>query len=141
MSLVEEEALVRESMHKVKLAERKQIRMHMFHREAAIAALVLCSVGLIALTVCVLGSFDLQMGANGEYEVTHVGGRSWALLRPSYDLTTLFAGLGMAGFAGSLIVCGGVFGQLRHLPPGSGYAVGMSTIVSITGLIMLAMLG
>lgn len=141
MSPADEEALVRESMRKVRVTERKELRMRIFHREASIAALILCSVGLVALMVCVIGAFDLQVGSSTEYEVTNAGGGTWALVRPSYDLTTLFAGLGMAGFAGSLIICGGVIGQFRKLPPGSAYAVGLSAIVSSVGILVLAMAG
>jgi hypothetical protein len=141
MPLADEEALVRESMRKVQTSERKERRMRMFQREASIAALLLCSVGMIGLMACVIGSFDLQVASSSEFEVTHVGGQSWALVRPSYDLTTLFAGLGMAGFAGSLIICGGVMGQFKKMPPGSAYAVGMSAFVSIVGILVLAVVG
>jgi hypothetical protein len=86
----------------------------------------------------VIGNFDLQMASSSQFEVTHVGGRSWALVRPSYDLTTLFAGLATAGFAASLIISGGAFGHFKRMPPGAAYAVGMSAVVSIVGLLVLA---
>ncbi len=81
------------------------------------------------------------IGDGGAYEVTHTGGNSWALVRPSYDLTTLFAGIGAAGFASALIIGGGALGQLKRMPPGSAYAVGMSALVSIVGLLVLAFAG
>ena len=62
-------------------------------------------------------------------------------MRSSYDLTTLFAGIAAAGFASTLIICGGAFGQLKRMPPGSAYAVGMSAVVSVVGLLMLAFVG
>lgn len=136
-----EELLVRESARKAGLAERSQARARGFSREAAIASMVLCMVGMVGLGACMLGNFDLRLGDGGAYEVTHTGGNSWALVRPSYDLTTLFAGIGAAGFASALIIGGGALGQLKRMPPGSAYAVGMSALVSIVGLLVLAFAG
>jgi hypothetical protein len=56
-------------------------------------------------------------------------------------LTTLFAGLGAAGFASALIICGGALGQFKRMPPGSAYAVGISALVSVVGLLVLAFVG
>src|SRR5690606_5982464 len=98
-----EELLVRESARKAEVAEQATARARGFSREAAIACMVLCMVGLVGLGACVLGNFDLRVGDGGAYEVTHTGGNNWALVRPSYDLTTLFAGIGAAGFASALI--------------------------------------
>lgn len=136
-----EELLVRESARKAEVAEQATARARGFSREAAIACMVLCMVGLVGLGACVLGNFDLRVGDGGAYEVTHTGGNNWALVRPSYDLTTLFAGIGAAGFASALIISGGALGQLKRMPPGSAYAVGMSAIVSVVGLLVLAIVG
>jgi hypothetical protein len=135
------ETLVRESARRAAVSERRELRTRTFSREAAIACLVLCMVGLVGLTVCVVGNFDLRVADSGAYEVTHKGGKSWALMRSSYDLTTLFAGLGAAGFASALIICGGALGQFKRMPPGSAYAVGISALVSVVGLLVLAFVG
>jgi len=138
---LEAENLVRESARRAATSDRHELRTRMFTREAAIACLVLCMVGLVGLTVCVVGNFDLRVGEGGAYEVTHVKGRSWALMRASYDLTTLFAGIGATGFASALIICGGALGQLKRMPQGSLYAVGISGVVSVIGLLVLAFVG
>jgi len=140
MQPTDEELLVRESARKAALSERAELRARGFSREAAIACMVLCMVGLVGLMICVIGNFDLRVGGSDAYEVTSTG-KGWALVRPSYDLTTLFAGIGAAGFASALIICGGAMGQLKRMPPGSAYAVGMSAIVSIVGLLVLAFVG
>jgi len=141
MQLSDEESLVRESARRAASSERRELRARTFSREAALACLVLCTIGLLGLAVCVVGNFDLRVGGSGDYEVTHTGGRSYALVRSSYDLTTLFAGIGTAGFASALIICGGALAQFRKMPPGSAYAVGMSAVVSVIGLIVLAFVG
>ncbi|MCA8936096.1 MAG: hypothetical protein KDB68_07805 [Planctomycetes bacterium] len=138
--MLDEELLVRESARKAAASEHSELRARGFSREAAIACMVLCMVGLAGLSICVVGNFDLRVGTSGGYEVTDTG-HGWALMRSSYDLTTLFAGIGAAGFASALIICGGAFGQLKRMPPGSAYAVGMSAVVSIVGLLMLAFVG
>ncbi|MBZ0134778.1 MAG: hypothetical protein K8I27_00225 [Planctomycetes bacterium] len=138
MPLTDEELLVRLSARKASLSARGEVRARSYSREAAIACMVLCMVGLVGLMVCVVGNFNLQVASSDSYEVTHIGGRTWALVRPSYDLTTLFAGLGTAGFASALIICGGAFGQIKRMPPGAAYAVGMSAVVSTVGLLVLA---
>jgi len=140
MPLSDEEHLVRESARKATLSEAAELRARSFSREAAIACMVLCMVGLAGLTICVVGNFDLRVGDSTNYEVTSTG-HGWALMRSSYDLTTLFAGIAAAGFASTLIICGGAFGQLKRMPPGSAYAVGMSAVVSVVGLLMLAFVG
>ena len=136
--LTDEEQLVQDSIRRADSTERSELRTRSFSREAAIAALVLCTLGLVCLTVCVIGGFDLRAGSADDFEVTHLGGHSYALSRPTYDLTTLFAGMGTAGFAAALIICGGVAGHLKRMPPGSVYAVGMSAVVSTVGLLVLA---
>lgn len=138
MPLTDEELLVQMSARKAAVSERTQTRARSYSREAAIACMVLCMVGLVGLTACVIGNFNLQVASSDQFEVTHVGGRTWALVRPSYDLTTLFAGIGAAGFASALIICGGAFGQIKRMPPGAAYAVGMSAVVSTVGLLVLA---
>lgn len=140
MPLSHEELLVRESARKAALAEHSELRARGFSRHAAIACLVLCMVGLVGLTICVVGNFDLRVGGSEAYEVTSTG-HGWALVRQSYDLTTLFAGIAATGFASALIVCGGALGQLKRMPAGSVYAVGMSAVVSVVGLLMLVFVG
>lgn len=141
MAYTDEETLVRESLRKVVIAERRELRLRRFTREASIAALVLCLVGLIGLAVCMLGQFDLRVGGSSDYDITHVRGRTYAIRQSSYDLTTLFLGMGAAGFASSLIICGGVLGQWRRLPSGSGYIIATSAFVSMAGLLTLALAG
>ena len=135
-----EEMLVRNSARRAAMSERVELRTRTFSREAAIACMVLCMVGLAGLMVCIIGNFDLRMGGSEGFEVTHTG-KGWALVRQSYDLTTLFAGIGAAGFASALIISGGALSQLKRMPIGSVYAVGMSAIVSVVGLLVLAFVG
>lgn len=135
------EQVVLESAARATAAERRELRARVFARHAAIVCLLLCMVGVIALSICMAGGFNLQMGGAKQYEVTHRGGGTWALVRPSYDLTTLFAGLATAGFASALIVCGGALGQVKRMPQGSVYAVGISALVSTVGLLVLAFAG
>lgn len=138
MPLTDEELLVQLSARRAARSERIQVRSRSYSREASIASMVLCMVGLVGLMVCVVGNFNLQVASSENFEVTHVGGKTWAIMRQGYDLTTLFAGIGAAGFASALIVCGGAFGQIKRMPQGAAYAVGMSAIVSSVGLLVLA---
>ena len=138
MPLTDEELLVQLSARKAAVNEHAHTRARGYAREAAIACMVLCMVGLVGLLVCVIGNFNLQVASSDSFEVTHVGGRTWALVRPSYDLTTLFAGIGTAGFAAALIICGGAFAHMKRMPQGAAYAVGMSAVVSTVGLLVLA---
>jgi hypothetical protein len=135
------EQLVRESARRAAFTDRQSVRTRTFSREASIACMVLCTVGLLGLMVCVVGNFDLRMAQTSHYETTHRGGNSWGMMRSTYDFTTLFAGIGAAGFASALIICGGALGQFKRMPPGSAYAVGISAVVSVVGLLVLAFAG
>ncbi len=141
MSITDDELRMRANFRKADAAERRERLLRRFTREATSAALVLCGVGFVGLVACVVGQYDLTVGGSSDYDVTHVRGGTYAIRKSSYDLTTLFLGMGAAGFASSLIISGGVLGQLRRLPPGRGYLVGVSAVVSLAGLLVLAVTG
>ncbi len=131
--------LVRESARKANIADARNAQLLAYAREATLTSLLLCLLGLIGLAVCVIGNFDLRIGA--EAEVSRLQNGVIALHRSGYDLTSLFLGIATAGFASTLVVCGGAAGHLRSMPTSSAYIVVLSGALSALGLVILVLQG
>lgn len=131
--------LVRQSARKANVADARQAHLLAYAREATLASLLFCLLGLLGLAVCVIGNFDLRVGA--EAEISRLQNGVIALHRSGYDLTSLFLGIASAGFAGTLVVCGGAAGHMRSMPTSSAYIVLLSGALSALGLVILVLQG
>jgi hypothetical protein len=128
---------VRERAGKAARDEEARLQARAFWREATVAALLCCFVGLIGLAVCVIGDFDLRV-ATGATPVTSVEGRVHSVYFPVHDLTIIFLGVAAAGFASALVVTGSVLGHLSSMPVSASYPVLVAGGLSTIGLLLLA---
>ncbi|MCC6465785.1 MAG: hypothetical protein IT463_10635 [Planctomycetes bacterium] len=134
-----EEAFVRERARRAENSELEETRNRAFARETAVIAALFCMIGVLALCICVVGGFDLQL-TGGAYEYSSQPG-AWIARRPLRDLTPLFVGLSAAGFAACLVVCGGSLSLLRGTTAAAQYTVALSGAASALGLVFLALNG
>lgn len=124
---------------KAVIAEHMAATMRGYAREAALAAIAACLVGMIGLAVCVAGQFDLRMVSGAEPQLTRLSNGMYALTRDEFDLTSLFLGIAAAGFSCALVVAGGATGHLRRMPASSAYTVVLAGGLSALGLMLLVM--
>jgi len=109
-----------------------------FSREAVIAALALCLIGTVALAACMAGDFELGLATSKNTQIVGMQD-SFGAYRPERNITPLVMGLSAAAYAASLIVAGGALPQLKRLALPTIYLLAGSGLVSVLGLVVLAL--
>lgn len=109
-----------------------------FSREAVVACLALCALGVGMLVICIATGFEVGIPTSSGTRTVGMGDYAGAF-RPERDVTPLVMGVAAAAFAASMLISAGALPRVRGMKLPIWILLAACGATSALGLVILGL--